>query len=116
MTDVHGGVLLGVCERQRRLHSRMRGARAMCLERPLRSLERAERRVHFSPVPRRRRADVALEETREVALIRKSGTLRDHVERLFAPGDLWDRPRDPEPPAVLADRDAEVGAEDAREM
>src|SRR5512133_2470596 len=90
--------------------------RTACLERELRTLERAERALRLDPVPRGRRADEALEHTREVALIREAGALRDHVERRVAASDLRRRARDLEPTAVLSNRDAVVGAKHARQM
>jgi hypothetical protein len=67
-------------------------------------------------VPRGRGADVAPEEAREVALIRKAGCRRDGRERLVGTRELGCRPGQAEAAAVLADREAVASAEHAGEV
>ena len=67
-------------------------------------------------VTSRRDADVALEDPREVALVGESGLLRDRGDARVAAGELRCRPRQPNAPAVLADRGPVARAKFAREM
>lgn len=57
-------------------------------------------------IPSRSRSDLALEETREVRLIREAGFRRDGRKRRVAAGQLRSRPGQTKASAVLADRKA----------
>src|SRR5918999_4776106 len=67
-------------------------------------------------VSRGRRAHVALEQPREVALVGEARFRRDLRERSVAAGELCGGPLDAQPAAVLADRDPVAVTEGARHL